>query len=329
MGGIRDAVFRVSREVELSTLGRLVPVDLRENFRSEDREFTPWLADNIDILGEVLDIGIESKPDTEVRVGSFFADIVGQQVGSEYRILIENQLEETDNKHLGQIIAYAAGLEDIKTVVWIAKSFREEHRAAMDWLNSISGSDLRFFGVEIELVRIGESDPAPHFKLVCQPNDWSRNARARRTQGQFRRCSFWSGVLEQLESTAGPCPVSTGVSRDQRQWFGLDCTGISLQGRVTKGESWVEIAIGGKGLKPELAEERFRKLESQKEDIESEVDSELNWHLQPDRQAGWISLRWPDSCGWDDESKWDTQHARMARSLHKMYKAFQPRVGSL
>ena len=89
-------------------------------------------------------------------------------------MLIENQLELTDHDHLGKLLTYAAGLQAV-TVVWLASSFRDEHRAALDWLNEITQEDSRFFGLEIELWRIGKSPAAPKFNIVCMPNDWSRS----------------------------------------------------------------------------------------------------------------------------------------------------------
>ena len=89
------------------------------------------------------------------------------------RVLIENQLEETDHKHFGQILTYAVGL-DAYTIIWIAKKFRDEHRAALDQLNEITNESFRYFGVEIKVWRIGDSGPAPQFEIVSSPNDWHR-----------------------------------------------------------------------------------------------------------------------------------------------------------
>lgn len=91
--------------------------------------------------------------------------------------MIENQLEFTDHRHLGQLLTYAAGL-DARTVIWIAESFRDEHRAAVDFLNHSTTADYNFFAVQIELYRIGDSPLAPQFTLVAKPNDWNRQAQA-------------------------------------------------------------------------------------------------------------------------------------------------------
>ena len=65
-------------------------------------------------------------------------------------------------------------ITDAVTIVWIAERFTDEHRAALDWLNEVTNSEINFFGLEIELWRIGESNIAPKFNIVSQPNDWTR-----------------------------------------------------------------------------------------------------------------------------------------------------------
>jgi len=56
-------------------------------------------------------------------------------------------MERTDHIHLGQLLTSAAGLNTV-TIIWIAKHFADEHRAALDWLNEITGDEISFFGLE-------------------------------------------------------------------------------------------------------------------------------------------------------------------------------------
>jgi hypothetical protein len=143
---------------------------------SESGEFTPWLASNLDVLADALDLPLTLEA-TEVPVGDFRLDI--QARGPDDRVvIIENQLERTDHGHLGQLLAYAAGL-DAATVVWVAPEFREDHRRALDFLNENTIEGLDFFGVEVGIVRIGtQGPPAPVFEVVSRPNDWSKAVKA-------------------------------------------------------------------------------------------------------------------------------------------------------
>lgn len=155
-------------------LGCLEAVDPREVWPKEDGDFTPWLAkdDNIRLLGEAIGVDLEVVG-AEQNVGQFRADILCRDTDTGRRVLIESQLERTDHTHLGQLMTYAAGLDAV-TVVWVARRFTEEHRAALYWLNKITGDEIGFFGIEIELWRIGNSDPAPKFNIVSKPNDWTK-----------------------------------------------------------------------------------------------------------------------------------------------------------
>lgn len=155
-------------------LSRFEEVQLRDVWDTEAQDFTPWLAEdeNLSLLGDTLGMELELEAQ-EINVGDFRADILcNNEDGS--RVLIENQLEETDHSHLGQILTYSAGL-DVQTVIWIARKFRDGHRAALDRLNEMTDKDYRFFGVEIKVWQIGKSARAPQFEVVCSPNDWSRS----------------------------------------------------------------------------------------------------------------------------------------------------------
>ena len=156
-------------------LERLERVDLRNIRETEAQDFTPWLAteENLSVLADTLHMELELAVQ-ETNVGPFRADILCRNADGGDWVLIENQLERTDHSHLGQLLTYAAGLHAV-TICWIADNFTEEHRAALDWLNEITDDRFQFFGLEIELWRIGNSPPAPKFNVVSKPNDWSRS----------------------------------------------------------------------------------------------------------------------------------------------------------
>ena len=156
------------------TLGYLERIDLRKIWATEAEDFTPWLAlpDNIKLLADTLGVNLEVEAQ-EKFVGPFRADILCKDIGTDTWVLVENQLERTDHKHLGQLLTYAAGLQAV-TIVWVAANFTDEHRATLDWLNKITDANFRFFGLEVELWRIVDSPAAPKFNVVSKPNNWSR-----------------------------------------------------------------------------------------------------------------------------------------------------------
>ena len=114
--------------------------------------------------------------ETESKVGNFSVDIYARDNYSQEIIIIENQLENTDHDHLGKIITYASGL-DAKTMIWIFKDIKAEHRQAMDWLNEITDDSMSFFAIKIELWKIDDSKYAPKFNIICSPNHWSKGCK--------------------------------------------------------------------------------------------------------------------------------------------------------
>jgi hypothetical protein len=188
-------------------LGRLERVDVRDVWQKESEDFTPWLAseENIALLGDAIGLELEVEAQ-EKDVGPFRADILCKDTATGNWVLVENQLERTDQGHLGQLLTYAAGLQAV-TIVWVAERFTDEHRAALGWLNEITDDRFNFFGLEIELWRIGTSPVAPKFNVVCKPNDWSKTVAAGAAQVQIEsltdtkklQLEFWTAFRSHVE----------------------------------------------------------------------------------------------------------------------------------
>ncbi|MCY3628365.1 MAG: hypothetical protein OXG88_12115 [Gammaproteobacteria bacterium] len=208
--------------MEISELGRLEQVDVRTVWTNEASEFTPWLArqENLDILGDTLGLSLETES-VEREIGSFRADIVCSDTNTDTTVLIENQLARTDHDHLGKLLTYAAGLH-AKTVLWVVTQVRDEHRAALDWLNTITPDDYRFFGLEIELLRIGASPIAPRFNIVSTPNDWSRSVaimtgNKATSATKLMQLEYWDGLHSVLNDLNGF--VSGNRKPQLQQWM--------------------------------------------------------------------------------------------------------------
>ena len=187
-------------------------------------DFTPWLAmeENLALLGESLGIALELDS-VEKSVGPFSADILCRDPINDHWVLIENQLEQTDHTHLGQIITYAAGLDAV-TIVWIASRFVEQHRAALDWLNEITAEGTNFFGLEIELWRIGDGTQlAPKFNVVSKPNAWSKQVpRGPRETRTWDEPSFFAALAKREPRGVEPARaiLEWGKERMPHLWWG-------------------------------------------------------------------------------------------------------------
>ena len=315
-------------------LSRLKPVELRCIWATEDQHFTPWLAEeeNLAFLGETLDMELELEGQ-EISVGDFRADILCRNTADGSRVLIENQFEKTDHKHLGQILTYTAGL-DIHTVIWIAEEFREEHRAALDRLNEITDEHYQYFGIEIKVWQIGDSAcaRAPQFEIVSSPNDWSRTVnrdtqRAVRddlSETQLMQKKFWEEFVEHLRvhesslSPPRPNPQSWMTFRIGRSNFHIAAS-LSIQRR--------DISIWLR-MKKKDATAHFYLLKEQQEKIEKEFGEPLEWNELPNTESSRISLRKEDTDP-TDETDWANQHEWMASKLELFDKVFRPRIKAL
>ena len=313
------------------SLGRLQRIDLRTIWTSEPGQFTPWLAkaENLELLSETLQLELE-RESVEKQVGAFRADIVCRDINTDSPVLIENQLERTDHDHLGKLLTYAAGLQAV-TVIWLAASFREEHRAVLDWLNEITREDTRFFGLEIELWRIGDSSAAPKFNIVSKPNDWSRSLApaivgAKQSETKLRQMEYWSGLQSVLDNTNGPV---TGNRKPQPQhWmnYPIGRTGFNLSASMNSRERYIRVDLYISG---EDAKELLALLEKQKDEIEREVGSSLEWGDElPTARDSRIAYYLRDIDP-DDESDWPKQHEWLANGLNSMHRAFFQRIRDL
>lgn len=185
-------------------IGSIERVPIASVWPHEANDFTPWLAENLPLLGNELGMDLELEG-VEVPVGNFSLDILARDANSEAVVAIENQIANTDHTHLGQLLTYSAG-KNASVVVWIATEFRDEHRAALDWLNEGTKDSLSFFGIEIDAVRIGNSLPAPLFRLAAAPNTWSKDvqeSQAEVTPRQEKYIHFWRPLLEDLRQSHG------------------------------------------------------------------------------------------------------------------------------
>ena len=271
-------------------LSKIEEVDLQEIWSHEAREFTPWLAkeENLSQLGEALRLDLELQ-EQESSVGTFKLDLLAHDRDSSQPVIIENQLTETDHTHLGQILTYAAG-HDAGTIVWIAKKFRDEHRAALDYLNSRTGEDTKFFGVVVEVWKIDNSRPAVNFDLVATPNEWHKESVGKPGDGRTsERKERYRAFLQRLVDMLREEHRFTNAKKASAVSWKSFSAGPGLSGVTYNvsfargGEVRVEVYID---RDKEWNEELFDRLDERKGDIESKLgDESLSWERLDDKRA--------------------------------------------
>ena len=206
-------------------LDKLKKVDLRDVWPHEALDFTKWLSEepNLAILSSAIGIELELI-ETESSVGSFNVDIYAQEAGTGRKVIIENQLDDTNHDHLGKVITYAAG-KGAEVVIWVVAHARDEHRQAIEWLNQHTDSDFGFFLVEIELWSIGDSLPAPRFSVVEQPNEWTKAIKLSEGLSETQRVklSYWTKYREIAQATPEFLKMFNPQKPSKNHWSTLRC----------------------------------------------------------------------------------------------------------
>jgi hypothetical protein len=319
--------------------GNLERVELRKAWANEAAQFTPWVAANLSLLGDAIGISLELEQ-TEKSVGSFSADVLCRDTLTSRLVLIENQIERTDHTHLGQTLTYAAGI-GVSTVVWVASEFREEHRAALDWLNEHTDEDLAFFGLEIEVWRIGDSAMAPKFNVVCKPNDWARRVHTiaadpgTLTETQKAQIDFWTGFVEMMRQRQSPLRSSAPTPYNWvnhplgRSSFVLNSVWSTWNSETNKltGEIREDLVLSTAGAK-----ENYAKLLERQPEVEQAlrglgVTEQIYWYNPDTAQLCRVYVRRDANVDYRDD--WPNQQAWLLERAEAFLTVFGPIVRTL
>jgi hypothetical protein len=310
-------------------LSKLERVPLREAWKHEANDFTPWMAEeeNLNTLADALGLSELALVATEHWVGEFKLDILC--TSGEEQVIIENQLEKTNHTHLGQILTYAAGT-GARKVIWVAESFRPEHVAALDFLNQNTTDDLNFFAVEVELWRIGDSPMAPKFEVVAKPNEWSKTGReqakvaAHASPAKQRQLRLWQALVDKVATEAPqikpqkPQPHHWLTISIGRAGFNLNPTANHRDDRLG-----VEVYVHHADSK-----KMYQALLVQKSSIEQQLGFELDWQELPDAHACRIAT-WRQDSPLEDEAQWPQYLEWFVQRIVKMNAVFRPVIQGL
>lgn len=302
-------------------LGKLKEIkDLRTVWPHEALDFTPWLAedDNIAILGDAvgLDIAVE---ETESNVGNFNVDIYATETGTGKKIIIENQLEDTNHDHLGKLITYASG-KSADIIIWVVKYAREEHRAAIEWLNNHTDDEIGFFLCEIKLYKIGNSDAAVKFEVVEKPNDWVKEIKKDTSNNPTKQFRYDYWVAFNSYAFA-----NTQFSKNFNQ-------------RKASTDHWMDLSIGSSDCHIAVSQIKkrnaldveiyihedknlFANLYAHKDVIENEIGFALEWKELPEKKASRIIIE--KAVDLANKDMWNQQFEWIMDTCLKMKKAFK------
>lgn len=273
-------------------LGRLQEVDIRAVWKHEQYDFSKWLAteENIQELGDTLNLSL-TDVETEKFVGNYRCDIICKDELTGKMVLIENQLEPTNHDHLGKIITYASGL-DAAVVVWIVSSARDEHASAIEWLNKHTDDEISFFLLEVHAYKIGDSDPAPQFKIIEQPNDFVKAVKtvtqnANLNEARKYYLEFWSQFNDVLEQRGRPFNKRK-ASTDHWYNIAIGSSEAQLEIDLVNKENRIRIGMWISNNK-----DLFDSMQRRHEEIEAELGETLIWERLDGKKASRIFLYIP------------------------------------
>jgi hypothetical protein len=306
-------------------IGKLQRVPLREVWKNEALEFTPWLQENIDVLNDVLDLSL-TNVEREQSAGDFSVDLVGGD-GVGYPVIIENQLDKSDHDHLGKLITYLTAF-NAKLAIWIVAYPRPEHVAAISWLNESSAAS--FYLLKVEAVKIGESLPAPLLTLIVGPSKEGRRfgeINQRLAEQEELRRRFWEALIERAKDRT---KLHTNLTPDSSNWMGTGAgkAGITYQYNIRQHDTMVLLYIDQGKDSYDQNKEVFDTFYASKDSIEADFGDTLEWERLDDRKSCRI-MKTIDLGGYRDEDKWPEVHDAMIDAMIRLEKALRPHIARL
>ncbi len=308
----------------MSNFSELKKVPLNEIWKHEASDFTPWLAENIQELGDALGLNLEFTG-TEASVGDFSLDLLAQVEGSSRTVIIENQFKQTNHDHLGKLLTYAAGY-DASIVVWISETVRDEHRQTLEWLNQRTNTETQFFGVVLEVVQIDDSNPALNFKLVVFPNEWQKSKRQESSTNQSARGEKYRTYYQPLIDELVKHNFTRPRTPSSQNWFNFSSgiNGIGYGVQFPRGDKVLTYINIGR----ELGENRiaiFNALEEWSAEIAANFKNPLEWNRDQEVSLSTIAI----SCDGSIEST--NSELEEIREWHienllKLKEVFQPKI---
>ena len=308
-------------------IGSLQRVDLRDVWPHEARDFTPWLAENIDVLNNEIPLSL-SVLEREQPAGDFSVDLLAEDNRSGNFVVIENQLEQSNHDHLGKLITYLTQI-GAKAAIWIVSKPRPEHISAISWLNESSSAS--FYLLKLEAVRIEDSPAAPLLTLIVGPSEEIREVGKEKKEGAERRSlryQFWTSLLERArDKTLLHANTSPNQLREIRATAGR--RGLMFGYVIQKHTSEIELYIDrGTGAKSEN-EEIFDSIKKSGEDIEKVFGEPLEWQRLDDQNSCRIGKRFSLGGYRDNEEKWEEVQETMIAAMIRLEAALRPHIDRL
>ena len=306
--------------------GELKTIPLDKEFEHEEYDFTPWLVDHLDKLGDALGMDLEIV-DREAPVGDFFLDLLAQVEGTSRTVVIENQFKRTNHEHLGKLLTYAGG-NDASVVVWVSEEIRDEHRQALEWLNQRTDTETQFFAVVVELLQIDNSKLAHVFKLVVFPNEWQKYQKQKRLKDVSPKHEkyriYFQELIDELMDKHNFRKNVRSSEGENRRIVASGTSGIVYRVSFAQGDkARVDLRIYQGQCEKRIP--LFDVLKDRVEEITRRFGSDLEWQRNADKQETFVIVSRDGSIeGSEDELK--NIREWHITNLLKLIDVFQPEI---
>ena len=300
-------------------IGTLHRLPVRDVFSHEAYDFTTWMERNPDALSNAVGIELADMK-REHNAGDFSVDLFAEDEDG-HRVIIENQLEATDHKHLGQVLTYLSVL-DAEVAIWITADARPEHVSAVSWLNeNATGAD--FYLVKVEGIRIDDSRSAPLFTRIVGPSEETRAAGQTKKDLNERdrlRKDFYADLLAVSNERTSRF---SNISPKARSYIGASAgRGFQYKYEAYANVSRATLFLDFKETQT-VNDAAFNVVEETRDEIDAAVDGPLEWTRDESRRR---KITFEMEGGYRDREEWTGIHDRLSQIMAQLEQATQPYI---
>ena len=262
-------------------INALEPVSLRQVWPDEARDFTPWLKDHLQLLGSKLNLALEPVAVEVTLPGAGRVDIMAEQVSTKARVVIENQLEVSDDSHCLRLLGYAASA-DANILVWVAQDFTDYHRRILSWLNE--SDNIVVYAVAVRAYRVADAIAAD-FQLVVEPPQSQPGATATSTGMTTNTyyANFYGPVVAQLRRS-GFSPVGRGGWRGRWRSFETGYPHVVYAAGLSEDKAWAFLNVYGANNR-----HIYHALTQHSDEIDAGLNGQAQWEQGEDQS--WVGLQ--------------------------------------
>ena len=324
---------KVPKEKPEADLGDYKKIPLTIFWKDFEKDFIPWLENNIETLNKNLDFSIipiqKDDEEEEISIDMLAQDKLGNKV------LIEAHHGESNNKDYSLLnLLMALPQYNAKKAILICEEPTFELKRLINWLNDNSLEDVFFYLIKIEIFRVGNSPLTPLFMKICGPSKEIKQKRRKEVELNYiekLRIKFWEHLIEKIYTSF---PDHANITPSKTSWIDIDAgkNGIKYVYVIKKDSAEIKLVLDH--LNERINRERFKELVLKKGEINKEFDElswqtsgNLNWNFVDGRNFQTISYDF-NTGGLDYEDEWENLQIKMVDGMKCLVRVLESRLSS-